>query len=306
MSDPAEPHQPLTEVGRYRRLAEARDRGLVIAAKDLPHWIERDTDEWVLLVEESAREVAIDELTAFESEESARPPVPRFLPSEKIPTLSLYVAAWVMSGFFLTQNLAGAEWMRRGEALNSAILQRGEWWRIITALTLHGDVAHVSANLAAGLLFAAIVIPHLGTGLAWLGIVVSGAFGNAINAWGYRGESHASIGASTAVFGALGILVAAEFAVRLRSPHTRGRWQLVLPIGAGLALLAFLGVGEEEHRNVDFMAHLWGFVAGLLLGAIGSWGRVKERSPQWIQRLAAVVAPGLLALSWWAAWRPAL
>lgn len=303
MSDATEPHQPLTEVGRYSRLAEAREHGLVVAAKDLPHWIEREGEEWVLMVEERTRDAALVELSAFDAEERARPPVSKLLPAEKIETLSLYVTAWVMSGFFLAQNLLGEAWMNRGEALSEAIMQRGEWWRTVTALTLHGDVAHIAANLAAGLLFAAFVIPHFGSGLTWLGILTTGALGNAVNAWGYRGEAHASIGASTAVFGALGLLVGAEFVARLGSEHTRSRWQLVLPIGAGLALLAFLGAGDEEKTsNVDFMAHLWGFVVGLPLGALGGWMRVREWTPRWAQYLAALLSLAALACAWTRAW----
>ena len=301
MSDATEPQQPLTEVGRYRRLAEAREHGLVVAARGVPHWIEREAGEWVLRVEEGARELALGELAAFDAEEKARPPAGRLLPAEKIDTLSLYVAAWVLSGFFLLQNLAGETWMEHGEALSEAIIRRGEWWRTLTALTLHGDAAHIGANLATGLLFAAFVIPHLGTGVTWLGIVLSGALGNAVNAWGYRGEDHASIGASTAVFGALGILVGAEFVARLGAEHTRSRWQLVLPLGAGLALLAFLGVGDEK-KNIDFMAHLWGFAAGLPLGAAGGWLEVKEHTPRWAQRAAALAAVALLGGAWWRAW----
>jgi len=303
MSEPTKSKLPLAEVGRYRRLADARERGLVAAAKDVPHWIERDGDEWLLLVEEPQREAILAELRAFETEEKARPAAAKFLPAEKIETLSLYVAAWLMAGFFLAQNLAGDAWMERGEALSDAIVRRGEWWRTLTALTLHGDVAHVGANLATGLLFAAFVIPHLGSGLAWLCIVLSGALGNAVNAWGYRGEAHASIGASTAVFGALGILVGAEFVVRLSSAHTRSRWQLVLPIGAGLALLAYLGIGDEEHKNIDFMAHLWGFVAGLPIGGACRGLKAKERTPRRAQRLCALAAVALLGAAWVMAWR---
>jgi membrane associated rhomboid family serine protease len=295
-------HGPLTDVGRYARLADARERGLVVSAKELPHWIERDGDEWILRVEERSRELVLHELAAFDAEERERPaPAPARL-FRKINTASLYVAGWAMGMWFLAQNLGGERWMNRGEAASNAILARGEWWRTVTALTLHGDLAHLAANLATGLLFAAFVIPHLGAGLAWLAIVLTGVLGNALNAWGYRGEPHASIGASTAVFGALGLLVGAEFVVRLAGPDTRSRWQLVLPIGAGLALLAFLGVGEER-SNVDFMAHLWGFAVGIPMGALAAWLRIGERAPIAVQRAGGVLALVAPAVAWWMAWR---
>jgi membrane associated rhomboid family serine protease len=301
MSD-SESHAPLTEVGRYERLAEARERGLVVSAKELPHWIERDGSQWVLQVEEGSRDLVLRELAAFDEEERAKPAPepPRLL--RKISRGSLYFAGWVMVMSFLVQNLAGESWLDRGRATSDAILAQGEWWRVVTALTLHGDLSHLAANVATGLLFAAFVIPHFGAGVTWLAIVMTGALGNALNAWGYRGESHASIGASTAVFGALGLLVGAEFVERLARKDTRSRWQLVLPIGAGLALLAFLGVGEER-SNVDFMAHWWGFAVGIPLGAIAAWLRVGERAPVSAQRIAGALAFFTVAAAWWMAWK---
>ena len=301
MPEPEEPHGPLIAVGRYGRLAVARERGLVVAARELPHWIEREGDEWVLRVEESAGEEVARELAAFELEERERPVVRGVFPAEKIPTLSLYVAGWVLSMFFVAQNYLGAAWEERGVAESGAIL-RGEWWRTITALTLHADAAHIGANLATGLLFAAFALPRFGTGVTWLAIVLSGALGNAVNAWGYRGEWHGSIGASTACFGALGILMGAEVFARWREPRTRSRWQLVLPLGAGLGLLAFLGVGEKG-GHVDYMAHCWGFVVGAVEGVAAEGWRVKDRAPVAVQRAAAWAAVGLVAWAWALAWR---
>ena len=296
MPESQEPHGPLIAVGRYRRLAVARERGLVVAARELPHWIEREGDEWVLRVEESAGEEVARELAAFESEERARPVGRGVFPAEKIPTLSLYVAAWVLGTFFFLQKMPGAGWEERGVA-ESALILRGEWWRTITALMLHADVAHIGANLATGLLFAAFALPRFGTGVTWLAIVLSGALGNAINAWGYRGEAHGTIGASTACFGALGILMGAEVFARWREPQTRSRWQLVLPLGAGLGLLAFLGVGEKG-GHVDYMAHWWGFVAGAVEGVAAEGWRVKERVSPGMQRVAAGGALALVAGAW--------
>ena len=73
---------------------------------------------------------------------------------------------------------------------------------------------------------------------------------------------HSAIGASTAVFGALG-LVAVLMSKYQASVWTRRarRW---VPVAAGFMLLAFLGIQGER---IDVGGHIAGFVAGCLLGA---------------------------------------
>ena len=296
MSDLKKPDEPLIEAGRYPRLSQARLRALVVAAGQWAYRIERQGREWVLLVEAPSHAAALRELAAFEAEEKERPGPSIPSPDEKISTVSLYVAAWILSAFFMAQKFGPPLWEQSGVAESRAIL-RGQWWRTITALTLHADPPHLIANLATGLLFAAFLIPRLGGGLTWLAVVISGALGNAINAWGYRGETHDSIGASTACFGALGILVGVELTARLRDAHGRSLWQLVLPVGAGLGLLAYLGVGDEG-KNIDYMAHCWGFLAGGVMGILAAACQAKERMPPAAQRLAAALAIVLVAGAW--------
>ena len=190
-------------------------------------------------------------------------------------------------------------WQAKGEAVSRLIVRDGEWWRALTALVLHGDTLHLVVNLVSGLLFSAFVLPRFGTGMTWLLIALSGFFGNLANACFYQSTSHNSIGSSTAVFGALGLLVSSDFIARFASPITRSRWQLVLPVGAGLALLAYLGVGEEEQSHTDYMAHLWGFIAGLLLGGVAAVWRVREWVGTAAQRSLALVAPLLILGAWW-------
>ncbi len=293
----------LAEAGRYPRLSEARERGLVVSAMERPHWIQRDGADFILRVEATEFEAVRAELEIYEAERRDRPPSPLAEPpSARLQTLSLYVAAWMMGSFWLAQNLFPPGWLERGEASSDRIIRHGEWWRTLTALTLHGDIAHLVTNLATGLLFAALLLRPLGAGVAWLLVVLSGALGNLMNAAFYARETHDSIGASTAVFGALGLLVGGDFYARLASAHTRNRWQLVLPIGAGLALLAYLGVGDG-HERIDFMAHLWGFVAGIILGLAAGFFQVKAKAlPSW-QIFAALTAPALLAIAWWLALR---
>ena len=287
----------MAEVGRYERLSEARERGLVVSAMELPHWIVREGPVFVLRVPVEHREPILRELEKFEAETIER----RVLslapsPPHAAVRLSLFVATWVMSAFWFAQN-ALPDWWSAAGAASSERIMLGEWWRALTALTLHGDIAHFAANLVTGLIFAGFLAGQLGGGLAWLSIIVGGGIGNVLNAAFYFRETHHSIGASTAVFGALGQLVAVEFMARLRSGEPRRKWHLVVPLGAGLGLLAFLGVGEEQSRT-DFMAHLWGFLAGFVLGTLLAAARADRWRGRAIQWSAGIFAVGSLIVAW--------
>src|SRR2546422_4485816 len=58
----------------------------------------------------------------------------------------------------------------------------GEWWRTVTALTLHADVPHLLGNAVASVVLVGAVSRELGPGLGlWL-LVLAGAGGNALTA----------------------------------------------------------------------------------------------------------------------------
>jgi hypothetical protein len=77
-----------------------------------------------------------------------------------------------------------------------------------------------------------------------------GNLGNALTALAYWPQEHRSLGASTAVFGALGLLVGDALWLLLRRRAGRSWWKWMLPLGAGLSLLAFLGTGEGKISRV--------------------------------------------------------
>jgi len=107
--------------------------------------------------------------------------------------------------------------------------------------------------------------------------------GNFANALFYE-TRHVSIGASTAVFGALGILAGYQFLTKIK--HPRQRIKAWLPLAGGLALLAILGSGAES----DIMAHLFGFLSGILLGlGYTLVGRRPKRAGQWVALACFVV-----------------
>ncbi len=74
-------------------------------------------------------------------------------------------------------------------------------------------------------------------------------------------STHRSIGASTAVFAALGLVSGFVWRAKLMA---QDRWPYRLgPIVGGIALLAYTGTGDA---NTDIGAHLAGFVCGFLCG----------------------------------------
>jgi membrane associated rhomboid family serine protease len=201
-----------------------------------------------------------------------------------------YAAVLMIVAVFVRQFAFGFDWLASGR-MDAGGVRAGEWWRAVTALTVHLDLAHLGGNLAFGGFFAYFVARYFGAGLGWLAIVLSGTLGNLINAYVQTGD-HRSIGASTAVFGALALLTVNAWR---HGFSTATSWRArMAPLVAGVALLAFTGTGGE---NTDIVAHLTGFVAGFGLGlAIVRYALV-GRGPT-LQAASGWTAAGLVAGAW--------
>jgi membrane associated rhomboid family serine protease len=194
----------------------------------------------------------------------------------------------------------GSVWFRAGSASAERIMH-GDWWRAVTALTLHADLFHVVGNVIATLIFISSVGRWLGGGLGAMLILLSATAGNLLTAV-YHRTNHDSVGASTATFAALGIIAGLQ-AVRRLSLRTRpGYWWV--PIGAGLALFAMTGT----MRGSDYKAHLFGLGFGVLFGAGWAFAQLRRgwRAPRpLVQALLGAVALGVVVASWLVAFRHA-
>ena len=261
-----DPSLPLiVDIAQYVRLKEARERGLALSARGITHSIGREGNLWLLRVAALDVTAALEELQAYDAELKGAEALPPEEPAVPLRFWSLPLVALVVVGGAVLQAERGAAWLELGVLSAQKVVEQGQWWRIVTALTLHGDVPHVLANVWVGLLFGGLLVPAFGQGVSWLAVLAAGAAGNALTALAYWPQEHRSLGASTAVFGALGLLVGDALWLLLRRRAGRSWWKWMLPLGAGLSLLAFLGTGEGK-ASVDVMAHLWGFAAGLPLG----------------------------------------
>jgi rhomboid protease GluP len=293
--------EEIAEAGRYGSLSEAGERALVVLAMGSSYWLFEENGEWVLYTTEADLPRISRELAAFE-EENHQSPVPAADVLTRVSPLSLILYTWGLALFFAVTRQNPGRWNESGASTNVRILGDGEWYRVITALTLHSDFSHLAGNIVVGIIFAVSLIPLLGTGVTWFLILFTGALGNAINALVYRGSWHSSIGASTAIFGALGLLVGCRVHSAIRDSHEfrRSVNQLVIPIGAGFALLALLGTGGEQ---TDYMAHLWGFLAGIPIGAFAMAARIHSRLASPIQLLLACSVPVICVFAWMLAFR---
>jgi rhomboid protease GluP len=227
---------------------------VVLAAAGIPHWQRHRLDGWALLVPADDAATALATLAAYD-EENARDDGGAVAPSRP-PTITGAVVALLLSGFFaITGPRAGrSAWFEHGSA-DAARMLAGEWWRAVTALTLHADAPHLVGNALACALLVTAVCRQLGPGLGLALLLLAGAGGNALTALAHGG-GHVSVGASPATFGALGVLAA----LRIATPRRLGRRTWVV-IAASLALLA-LGTGPDA----DILAHLFGLLVGAGLG----------------------------------------
>ena len=271
-------------VTRQRKLVD--EWALVLAADGLSPSVRRGPEGFILDVPADEAERAADALSAYESENrdhaSRRDPEPVAAGNA---FAGLAVSAALLVFFFLTGPRSPAViWFERGSADAERILL-GELWRTVTALTLHADFGHALANALFGALFLSAVCGALGSGVGCALVLLSGAGGNLANAL-FQGSHHVSVGASTAVFGAVGLL--SGLAVARRRRHARGRPSWV-PIAAGLAILAMLGT---TGARVDLWAHLFGLLAGGALGIPVGFALPRPPEPlvQWLLGGTALTA----------------
>jgi len=261
----------------------------VLNSQGLNCAIQRGEQGWTLMVRSEDAERGLWLLEQYDQENRPREDKPVAVPAYG----STWVGVWLGLSIAAFHALATSpqpdiDWFPRGSASTDLILG-GEWWRTVTALTLHVDFQHVLANALSLGVFASAVCYAIGPGFGTALILLSGAAGNALNAWAH-GADHLSVGASTAVFGAVGLL-AGQSLVSHRRSGLRG-YRAWAPVAAGLGLLAMMGTGGGR---TDIAAHIFGLLSGGVLGLVA--GLTVPRPPgkpmQAVLLTASVAAVGL-------------
>lgn len=281
------------EVHRFRARAEAEQHALVLVSMGIHCRLVPETDGVVLTVTSTDVGRARRQLARYaaENRQQSRPLFPVRSFAEGLEGALAYCAVLLFLYGAPRRQALSQDWWAAGTA-QAGLIVDGEWWRTVTALGLHVDVGHLASNLVFGSVLGLLLAQPLGTGFAWLAILLAGALGNALSAL-LQPAAHTAVGASTALFGALGILAA--LAWRRQAAIWRLPLRRWLPVAAGVMLLAYLGFGGAR---TDIVGHVAGFAAGGLLGAGLAYGgpRVPQGArAQWAFGIAALA---LFALAW--------
>lgn len=278
---------------------------LVLDAQSIPYQLIEQGLHWVLAVPAPLQATAREELTRYMLERRRPHRLPQ--PLEPFPGSALGAIAYVFV-LVTVAHAAGAgwfdiNWLEAGD-LRPGNVGEWPWWRALTALTLHLDVLHLVGNLLFGATAGVIVGRMFGPGIAWAAITLSAVMANLLESViapaGYR-----AVGASTAVFAALGMLSGYGWGQQRRlAARWLHRWA---PLFAGASLLALFGAGSEQTtERVDVLGHLLGFMCGVGMGylfARNDWPKSRSVLLQWLS--GALVISALLIAWFRAIWMAA-
>ena len=159
-------------------------------------------------------------------------------------------------GLTILWGLAGEPQYRLGASFGPAIFYEHEWWRLITAMFLHGGLIHIGFNMMALMQLGPPLEELYGSARYLFLYVVTGAFGFLASA----AVGNFSIGASGALLGLVGLMLA--ITSKRGGTYMRELRSRLISSVAILFLLGFM------HMGIDNWAHGGGLAAGFLLGKL--------------------------------------
>lgn len=133
------------------------------------------------------------------------------------------------------------------------VLELGEYYRLLTAMFLHGGLMHIVFNMLILWQLGAVLEPYYGRG-AFTALYLASGLAGGFASIGFNDPMTLSVGASGAIFGLMGAY--AVILRRLGRPDT----QVLVLIGINL-VIGFVVPG------IDWHAHVGGLVAGAIFGA---------------------------------------
>lgn len=185
-----------------------------------------------------------------------------YRPISELPFVSIILVI-INAVIFLICTFSGEMLYNIGDISPNSFFTEGEYYRVVSAMFLHADITHIVNNmlLLAGL--GAMLEKEIGHMSFFVLYFLSGLGGQAASL-GYKLFADewyvSSIGASGAIFGLVGVLLA--MALCRVTPMPNVTWQRVVLV---VAYSLYSGI---RAANIDNAAHIGGFVSGFLLGLL--------------------------------------
>lgn len=180
---------------------------------------------------------------------------------EKLPVATVILVSVTVLMYFISIFLR-PQLFENGLLDRDRVLIYHEYGRLIGAMFLHEGIDHLFNNMVILLFLGAMLekeVGHIPLAVIYL---LSGIGGNLLSLWGkvLEGTNVASLGASGAVFGLDGLLLAMVLfssVFRQTVSVRRVLLMIVLSLYDGFCM-----------KNVDNYAHVGGVISGFLLGSI--------------------------------------
>ena len=209
---------------------------------------------------------------------SARVGLPPVTTALLVVTCSVYVLTWLFPGLERELLIELAMW--------NLGVSAGEWWRMVTAVALHGSVFHILFNMWALYAFGPQLERESGS-VPFLAMYLSSAAVGSLFVYWFSDPFTVSIGASGAIFGVFGVWLAGAYRMR----HTHYGRRLLSQLGLLLAINFALPLLVP---NIAWQAHLGGMAGGALIGMV--WSAQRRRSQAGLGLAASALVVGSLAV----------
>jgi len=195
-------------------------------------------------------------------------------------------------GLSILWRLDGISSYRLGAIFGPSVLFDHQFWRLITAMFLHGGLIHIGFNMMALMQFGPALEELYGSPRFLFLYTVTGAFGFLLSSV----AGHFSLGASGALLGVMGAILA--ITTKRGGAYMRDlRSRLISSLVFLFALGIFGGIG------IDNWAHGGGLAAGFLLGKLfvdrepmNKSERVRAQLLGWLAGLAVIASFVLMLL----------
>jgi len=146
-----------------------------------------------------------------------------------------------------------------GAIYGPVIVGDDAWWRLLSAMFLHGSITHLLMNMVSLYIVGRSIEPYLGKNRYISLYLISGLLGGVASF--YMHPLSVAVGASGAIFGIFGALVGFVLANRARSAEAARAFMQDAAVILGINLL--LGIIVP---TIDMSAHIAGLVTGFIGG----------------------------------------